>query len=514
MKARDRQRPPRVLSASEAVQLIPPGAAVAIQGSGGGVGEPTALLRALRARFDATAQPAGLTLIHATGLGDKDSIGTDLLAHPDLVRCDIAGHLGMAPRMAELIRSNQVACYNFPQGVISQMFASIAGRRPGVFTKVGLGTYIDPRVEAGRMNARADRDLVRVVELEGEEWLFFPAWTIDVSLVRGSCADTLGNIACDDEAAILEGIKIAQAAHASGGIVIAQVKHLAQPGTLDPRRVRIPGVSVDYLVVDPGQKQTCLHEHHPGFTGAVRWPLERIAPLPLDVRKAIARRAAAELKPGAVVNLGVGMPDGVASVASETGLIDRITFTVEQGIVGGMPAGGVIFGVCHNPQAILAQNDQFDFYDGGGLDIAFLGMAQTDRDGNVNVSKCGDLLAGCGGFINISQNARTVVFCGTFTAKGLACRVGEGRLHIDREGEIRKFVSQVEQITFSGRLAARSGRRVLYVTERAVFRLGAEGLELIEIAPGVDLQRDILGRMDVPPVVRSAPALMSPEHFM
>jgi propionate CoA-transferase len=508
-----RMRPPRVLSADEAAALIPDRAVVAIQGSGGGVGEPTSVLRAVRRRFDRTQQPRELTLCHATGLGDKREIGTDLLAVPGLVRRDIAGHLGMAPRMGRMILDNEIESYNFPQGAISQMFGAVAARKPGVFTRVGLGTFVDPRIEGGRMNARTREALVRVIELDGREWLFFPAWKIDVALVRGTAADLNGNIVCDGEASILEGIKIAQAAQACGGIVIAQVKHLARSGTLDARRVRIPGVSVDYLVVDPGQKQTCLEEYNPSFCGETRIPLQRLPPLPLDVRKVVARRAARELTPGAVVNLGVGMPDGVASIATEEGLIDRVTFTVEQGIVGGMPAGGVVFGVAYNPQAIIAEDDQFGFYDGGGLDVAFLGMAETDAAGNVNVSKVGPLLSGCGGFINISQNARKVVFCGTFTAKGLECVVGGGSLRIAREGAIRKFVRQVEQITFSGAVAKQDGRPVLYVTERAVFELTPEGVVLREVAPGVDLQRDILDRMDFAPIVPDAVATMDPAIF-
>lgn len=504
----------KVLSAATAVKLIPDRAVVAIQGAGGGVAEPTAVMKALGERFVAEQAPRALTLCHATGLGDKIEIGCDYLAHPGLVKRDIAGHLGMAPKMAQLIHDNQVECYNFPQGVLSQMYSAVAARKPGVFTKVGLHTYIDPRVEGGKMNAITTEDLVEVMELAGEEWLFFPRFHIDVAIVRGTTADTKGNITSEEEAAIHEGIAIAQAAKACGGIVIAQVKYLAEAGTLDPRNVKIPGIYVDHIVVDPAQKQTCLDLYNPAFTGQVKIPLASLPPLPLDIRKVVARRAAQELFPGAVVNLGVGMPDGVASVATETGLINELTLTVEHGIIGGMPAAGVIFGVSYNPEAIIAQDAQFNFYDGGGLDVTCLGMAQADATGNVNVSKIGSMLTGCGGFINISQNAKKVVFCGNFTAKGLRCTVGEGQLRIDQEGAIPKFVEQVDQITFSGKYAQSGPQTVLYVTERAVFELTDAGMVLKEIAPGVDLERDVLGQMGFRPIVPDEVKLMESALFM
>jgi acyl CoA:acetate/3-ketoacid CoA transferase len=503
----------KLLSAAEAVALIKDGQTIAIQGAGGGVAEPTALLRALGERFRQTAQPRELTLYHATGLGDRKEIGTDYLAQAGLVRRDIAGHLGMAPKMARMISNNEMESYNLPQGVMSQLYSAIAARQPGVLTKIGLHTYIDPRLEGGRMNRITTEDLVRVVTFDGEEWLYYPRLRMDVAFVRGTTADVRGNVTSEEEAAIHEGISIAQAVRACGGIVIAQVKYLAQAGTLDPRLVKIPGVCVDYVVVDPDQKQTCLHDYNPAFTGQVKIPLERIAPLPLDERKIIARRAAAELFAGAVVNLGVGVPSGVASVATEEGLIDQITFTVEHGIVGGMPAGGVIFGVAYNPEAIIEQDKQFNFYDGGGVDVAFLGMAQMDAAGNVNVSKVGDMLTGCGGFINISQSAKKVVFCGTLTAKGLQVAAGEGRLTLVREGSVAKLVAQVDQITFSARNALAAQQEVLYVTERAVFALTPTGVMLTEIAPGVDLQRDVLDQMGFVPQIADPLPTMQPALF-
>ncbi len=325
----------KVLVAEEAVRFIQSGDVVAIQGAGGGVAEPTLLLRELGRRFQNEDEPRDLTLYHATGLGDRREIGTDYLAQSGLVKRDIAGHLGMAPKMARMIAMNEIESYNLPQGVMSQLYSAIAARQPGVITKVGLNTYIDPRLEGGRMNSITINDIVRVLEIDGEEWLFYPSLKFNVALVRGTTADLKGNITSEEEAAIHEGISIAHAAKACGGIVIAQVKYLAQEGSLDPRLVKIPGICVDYVVVDEQQQQTCLHHYNPAFTGQVRIPLSRIAPLPLDTRKVIARRAARELFEGAVVNLGVGMPSGIASVATAEGMIDTLTFTVEHGIVGG-----------------------------------------------------------------------------------------------------------------------------------------------------------------------------------
>jgi propionate CoA-transferase len=503
----------KVVTAAEAVSRIPNGATVGIQGAGGGPGEPTAVLRAIRARFDVDAVPTGLTLVHATGLGDKKEIGTDLLAIQGLVACDIAGHLAMAPKMGAMILRNEIECYNWPQGVISHLFRAIAGRTPGVLTKTGLHTYIDPRLEGGRMNSRTTKDRVEVVNFAGGEWLFFPSMRIDVALVRGTTADLKGNISAETEGAIYEGISLAQAARASGGIVIAQVKRLAEPGTLNPREVVIPGVSVDYVVVDSSQQQSCMAEYDPSLCGDVRIPMGTLPRLPLDARKVIARRAACELFPGAAINVGVGIPDGIAQVAAEDGTLDQFTFTIEQGLVGGIPAGGLIFGVSHNPEARIHQSHQFDYYDGGGLDLAFLGMAQADAGGSVNSSKVGSMLSGCGGSINISQNSKKVVFCGTFTARDSELEVGNGRLAIRREGSIRKFVQRVEQVTFSGPYAANRNQPVLYVTERAVFERIADGMLLREIAPGIDLERDVFAQMDFRPLIPRDLKLMDAALF-
>ena len=503
----------KILSAEAAVALIGDGARVALHGSGGGICETTLLLKKLGERFQKSGKPEGISIVHSTGIGNKEGTGIDLIAFPGLVKRDIAGHFGMSPKMGELILGNQVEAYNFPQGVLSHMFHAVAAKTPGVITKIGLNTYVDPRLEGGKANDLATEDLVKVIELNGEEWLFFPRFEFDVAFVRGTTADLNGNITNEEDGPFLEGMAIAQAVKNCGGTVIAQVKYLAETGTLDPQQVRIPGIYVDHIVVDPEQTQTCLHSYEPSFAGKVRIPLTRMEALPLGPKKIIARRAAKELFEGAIVNLGYGAPDGVAAVASEEGILDKFTLTVEQGSIGGRPAGGVVFGTAYNPEAIIPMDAQFSFYDGGGLDLAYLGMAQVDQHGNVNSSRVGRMLAGCGGFINITQNAKKVIFCGTFTAKGLKCSVGDGKISIDQEGSVRKFVDRAAQITFSGDYAGSRGQPVLYVTERAVFSRSPEGLMLEEVAPGVDIERDILAHMDFKPLISPDLKEMDPDYF-
>lgn len=503
----------KVKTVEEAVGLLEDNSTLAIGGSGGGVDEPGELMRALGDRFQRDGHPSRLTVLHATGLGDREKTGLGYLAHEGLVKRIIGGHYGMAPRMTKLVVEGKVEGYNFPQGVISQLYREIAAGRPGVITHVGIGTYVDPRLAGGKLNDRTTEDLVELIEIHGREWLFYPTIPLDAVFLRGTTADERGNITMEHEAAVLEAIAAAQAAHNQGGRVIVQVKRLARHGTLDPRLVRIPGNIVDVVVLAPEQWQVCERKFDPSLCGEVKIPLETIKPMELTERKVIARRAAMEIKPHATINLGYGMPDGVASVMTEERANDYLTLSVEQGPVGGVPQGGVIFGCAANPDAFVESPTQFDFYDGGGLDLACLGAAQVDSEGNVNSSRFAGNLAGCGGFIDISQNAKTVVFCGTFTAGGLKTEVGNGELRIRSEGRHRKFVRQVEEITFSARISQTRKQRVLYVTERAVFELAPEGLVLCEIAPGVDLDRDILAHMDFRPVVRQPLALMERRIF-
>ncbi len=489
------------------MDLVKSGDTLALHGAGGGNVEADLLIRTLAEKFEETGQPRDLTLFHVSGLGDWKSTGLNLLTGEGLVKRNVGGHYGMSPKYAQLILDNKIEAYNWPQGVMSQWLREVAGGRPGLITHIGLHTFVDPRVEGGKLNARTTEDLIEVVTLAGREWLFYRAFPLNVCFIRGTTADEKGNLTLEQEPAFLEVLPMAMATRNSGGIVIAQVKRLAQSGTLPAKMVKVPHTLVDHIVVHPGQRQSVESEYDPALSGEVRVPISSLPPMELDERKVIARRAALEIValPRAVLNMGVGMPDGIARVAAEEGIASRMTATIEQGITGGIPAPGVIFGMSSNPEAIIDQPYQFDFYDGGGLDLAFLGLAEADERGNVNVSKFHGRLPGVGGFVNISQGAKAVVFCGTFTAGGLEVEVGEGRLRIRKEGQFRKFVPRVEQITFSGEHAAAQGQRVQFITERAVLAITAEGLMVTEVAPGVDLDRDVLGQMAFRP--RVAPDL-------
>ena len=493
----------KVIGARAAVDLVKSCDTLAIHGAGGGNVEPDLLIKTLAEKFEETGQPRDLTIFHVSGLGDWKTTGLNLLTGDGLVRRNIGGHYGMSPKYAQLILDNKIEAYSWPQGVMSQWLREVAAGRPGLITHIGLKTFIDPRVEGGKMNARTTGDLVEVVSLGGREWLFYKAFPLNVCFIRGTTADEKGNLTLEQEPAFLEVLPMAMATRNSGGIVIAQVKRLAQAGTLPAKMVKVPHTMVDYVVVHPGQWQSVEAEYNPAYSGEVKVPISSLPVMPLDERKVIARRAALEIVglPRAVLNMGVGMPDGIALVAAEEGMQDRITITIEQGLTGGVPAPGVVFGMSSNPEAVIDQGYQFDFYDGGGLDLTFLGLAEADAQGNVNVSKFSGRMPGVGGFVNISQGAKAVAFLGTFTAGGLEVEVGQGHLRIVKEGRFQKFVPQVQQITFSGEYAAARGQRVQFITERAVLVITKEGLLVTEVAPGVDLQRDVLGQMAFRPRV-------------
>ncbi len=501
------------MSAEQAVALVEDRDTVIISCSGGGVNEPTKILAALEQRFLSSGGPRDLTVCHPCGLGDHKGGGTDRFAHPGMTRRVIAGHWSWSPNICRMVAENQVQAYCFPQGAISHLFRAIAGGQPGVVTHVGLGTFVDPRAEGGKCNAVTREDLVQLVELGGREYLFYPAFPVDVAIIRGTTADERGNITMEQEGVTLEALAAAMAAHNCGGIVLAQVKRVAKAGTLDARQVTIPGILVDAIVVDESQTMSAFTPYNAAYAHEVKVPVTAFEPLPLDARKVIARRAALELWPDAVVNLGFGIADGIAAVAAEERIFAHFTLTIEQGAIGGIPASGGDFGLATNAEALMDAPYQFDFYNGGGVDITFLSFAQVDARGNVNVSRFAGRLIGPGGFINVSQNAKKAVFCGTFTAGGLAVDVAEGHVRISKEGQIRKLVQQVDQITFSGEYAQKGGKPVLYITERAVLRLTDRGLELIEIAPGIDLEQGVLGQMGFRPVIAPDLALMDARIF-
>ena len=492
----------QVITPQQAAALIKDGSTVALSGFGlACVNEET--LIAVEERFLAEAAPRDLTVVHASAVGNRRDRGMSHWGHRGLIKRWIGGIAIASPGLAKLIQEDGCQAYNLPQGVITQLYREIAAKRSGVITKVGLGTFVDPRVEGARMSPSSTDDVVQVIELAGQEWLFYPSFPVDVALIRGTVADEHGNLTLEHEGLKLEVLPIAQAARNSGGIVIAQVESIAAAGSLDPNLVKVPGILVDYLVVSQPENhfQTENTHYNPSFSGQLRVPLEAITPIPLSERKVIARRSAMELRPGAVLNLGVGIPCDVGTVAAEEGISDQIMLTTEAGAIGGVPAGLKDFGHAYNPEALVDMHSQFDFYDGGGLDCAVLGLAQADRHGNVNVSKFNGRVAGCGGFIDICQSAKTLIFAGTFTAGGLEVEVAGGEVKVVTEGKAHKFLLDVEQITFSGTYAAQRGQRVLYVTERAVLQLVDGVMTVIEVAPGIDLQRDVLDQMDFTPAV-------------
>lgn len=497
------------IDAAEAARLVHDGDTVAISGNGAGMISPEAIFAAIEQRFLDTGHPRDLTLVHSLGLGDRGDMGTNRFAHEGMLRKVIAAHFTWSPRMQQLVADEKVEAYCLPGGVIQHLLREIGAGRPGLFTHSGLGTFVDPRQGGGRCNGRSRDTLVEVLQIDGRDVLHYKPFKVDVAIVRGTHADTRGNVSPEEEAIDMDIHSIALAAHNSGGRVLVQVRDVVAVGRLHPRLVRIPGVMVDAVVRCPDQQQFYGRDYDPSVSGGERADLgaaEALLPARME-RRIIARRAALELRPGASLNFGFGIPGGIFGVIAEQGIGDELWMSVEQGVHNGRLLDDALFGAARNPDAILPSVEQFDYYSGGGVDIAFLGMGEADAHGNVNVSHLGGSLIGPGGFIEIAQNAKKVVFCGTFDAQGGRLTWADGALRVLQPGTVRKFVPRVERITFSGEYARARGQEVLFVTERAVFRLGEEGLDLIEIAPGIDVRNDIVSQMGFAPRVTSTKSM-------
>lgn len=492
--------------------MIEDGATVIVGGSGGGHAVPQAFIDALAEAYERDGHPRDLTTVRVVGIGDFAERGFSQLAKPGLMRRTIGSNIGNEPTLGDLVESGDIEGYSFPQGVLSQLCREIAAGRPGLVTHVGLGTYVDPRQTGGKQGAATD-DLVEVIELAGSEWLFFRSFPIDVAVIRGSIIDEDGNLSMVDEAIRGDMLAMAMAAHNSGGIVIAQAAKEVARASLEPRRVDIPGALIDYAYVDPDQTQTYTTVASPFYSGRLRMPRRSSKPLPLDIRKVIARRSLLEFQPGDICNLGFGISQSIGSIAREEGIDDRLVLTVEQGVFGGVPAAGADGGAGFDYQALLDQPSMFDFYDGGGLDVASLSFAQVDRHGNVNVHRFPGRLRGPGGFPNISARTGRVCFVGTLTTGGLDVGVSSSGIDIAAEGSVAKFVEELEEITFSGPMALERGQQVRFITERAVFSLTEKGVALVEVAPGVDPERDVLAHMEFEPEVADPMGTMDSRVF-
>ncbi|CAJ0999275.1 Acetate CoA-transferase YdiF [Sodalis praecaptivus] len=503
----------RIVSADDAVSLLRDGDTVMIGGTGGGHAVPEALLEALERRFQQQDSPRQLTALHPVGLGDRGKRGASRLAHSGLLKRVVCGTLVDSPALAQLALDNQIEAWTLPQGVLSQLTREMAAGRPGLISHVGLHTFVDPRLGGGRQSERCNEDLVSLIEIAGREWLYYKPFHVDVAFLRGTTADEDGNITMEQEAIFGDMLSMAQATKRCGGLVIVQVKRLARRGTLPAKNVKIPAMLVDLVVVEAQQAVTYQSPNDPAFTGELRIPLNDFPALPLDERKIVARRCAMELLPGAVCNVGSGICTGIGLVSAEEDVLDNIVLTNEQGLIGGAPAAGLDAGAARNYSALVDQPYQFDFYDGGGIDIAFLSAAEIDAGGSVNISRFAKKLIGVGGFINISQNAKKMVFGGTFTAGGLRVACDEGQLRIVQEGAHQKFVAALQQVSYSGPYASQRGQTVLFVTERAVFQVVDGALELTEIAPGIDLERDILQQMGFRPRIAAELKTMDARLF-
>lgn len=501
----------------EAANMIPDGAYI---GTVGFLltGAAEEILLEMEKRFLETGSPKNLSLMWASGVGDGGTVrGINHLCHEGLLKKAVGGHYGLIPKIAKLINENKIETYNFPQGVLNQMFREMAARKPGVLTHVGLGTFVDPDFQGGKLNEITKEDIVQKVEINGGKYLFYQSQKINVAIIRGTEADEDGNIGISKEALKLENLSVAMAAKNNGGLVIAQVERIVKKGAIAPKYVAVPGAMIDVVAVVSDKKnhmQTSGTDFNIEFISSDGVHEENFKPAALDIRKVIGRRSAMLIDQSKVVlNFGIGIPEKVVEVLKEEGLEGHFISTVEPGVYGGTAQGGLDFGSSIGPQAIIDHSYQFDFYDGGGIDITFLGMAQCDAHGSLNVSKFGPKVPGCGGFIDISQNAKECVFCGTFTAGGLKVNIHDGKLEISSEGKEKKFVNALEQITFNGQYESKKSKKITLITERAVFEIRPAGLTLTEIAPGIDLEKDILAHMEFRPIIAEDLRLMDERIF-
>lgn len=481
------------------------------------IATPRELYVGIGEKFNSTGHPRDLTIVAASGNGNSKDQGLYDISYDGLVTRYITGHFANNSRMVELVTQNRLQCYNYPQGVITHIYRALAGGKPGEITRIGLNTFCDPRFGGGKLNEVTKEDLVHVIDVLGQEQLLYTVPTLNIGLIRGTTADELGNISMEEEIAPIDVQDIALAVKAQGGKVIAQVKNYVTAGSLTRRQVVVPGCLVDAIVVSEkpleSHRQTPGNYYNPVLAGYYRQNDIGFASIPLNERKIIARRAAMELTPGALVNLGIGIPEGVAAVASEEGIADQITLTVETGLIGGVPIGGNDFGAAVNAWATLPIASQFDLYNGGNLKMSCLGFAEVDEEGNINVNRIGNKIMGCGGFIDISQPTKKIVFAGTMTTGGLEVEINDGRLIIKKEGRMKKFIKKTEQITFNASYSRKLEQEIYYVTERCVFRIGDRGLELTEIAPGIDMEKDVLAQMDFMPAISPDLKLMNSRIF-
>ena len=509
-----------VLTGAEAARLIGNSAVITISSSSG-LGCPDAVLKAIGQRYAETGAPANLTTLHPIAAGDMYGIkGIDHLCRPGQLRRVLAGSYPSGsskldpPLIRGLIHSDQIQALNIPSGVLFQMHRAASTGQPGVLTEVGLGTYADPRLEGAKMNAVTE-DFVQLMKIDGNDYLFYPVVKVDVAIIRATAADPYGNLSYQEECSTLGALDQAYAAHNNGGIVIAQVKRLSD-AQLPTQAVRIPGILVDAIVVDPDQMQTTQTLYDPALSGEIHRDLDDIEPVEFGLEKVIARRAAAELQVNAIVNLGFGISAAIPRVLLEEGHAEDVTWVIEQGAVGGFPATGFAFGCALNPQALVQSADQFTLLQGGGFDVAMLSFLEVSGAGDVNVSYLAarpHVTAGVGGFSDIVTRAPKIVYSGYFTAGRKDIQITDGKLNIVSDGTVAKFVPEIAQISFSGEMARRRRQEVLYITERCVIELTEDGLTVIEIAPGVDLETDVLGKSGVPLLVSPDLQLMSPALF-